>query len=110
MLRQEKEDAEKVIKETKMLEEDTRERIMAMEESMVNMNYIFETTNSYPKHLEKKNVELKKEREVVMVPIDLDVMNSDGVHPKEQEAVKNCQATDFNKCLIEEDLSTSKKK
>lgn len=105
MLRQEKEEAEKVLKESKILEEDAQEKIMAMEQSMVNTNYIFETTTSYLKRLEKKNVELKKEREA-----GLDVMNTDEVYAKEQEAVKKCQAADLEKRLFEEDISTFKKK
>ncbi|WMV47520.1 hypothetical protein MTR67_040905 [Solanum verrucosum] len=50
-----------------MLDENTVERIMEMEQVLVNINSMIETTNSGINTLERYNVGLKKEEEVLML-------------------------------------------
>ncbi|KAG5605955.1 hypothetical protein H5410_027447 [Solanum commersonii] len=67
LIRQDKKDAEKVHQEKQMLEENTMERIMEMEQMLVNTNYMSETINSLLNTLEMDNVGLKKDMEIVML-------------------------------------------
>ncbi|XP_055811847.1 putative E3 ubiquitin-protein ligase RF4 isoform X2 [Solanum dulcamara] len=108
ILRQVKEDAEKVRQEMQMLEENTMEKIVEMEQELVNSNSMIETTNSRLNTLERDNVELKKERHALMLSTGEYAMDVNNALAKEQEAVKKCQAADVEKRSFEEDLSTIK--
>ncbi|TMW85793.1 hypothetical protein EJD97_022490 [Solanum chilense] len=108
MLRQEKNDAEKVHLEKEMLEKDTTERIMEMELAQVNTNSMSEITNSLIKTLEMDNVKLKKDIEALMLSTSENPMNVNNVLAKEQEAIKKCQVAEMEKHSFEKDLSTFK--
>ncbi|KAH0634976.1 hypothetical protein KY284_037762 [Solanum tuberosum] len=108
MLRQEKKDAEKVHQEKEMPEKDTMERIMEMEQALVNTNSMSEITNSLLNTLEMDNVGLKKDMEALMLSTSKHAMNVNNALAKEQEAIKNCQAADMERHSFEEDLSTIK--
>ncbi|KAH0633937.1 putative E3 ubiquitin-protein ligase RF298 [Solanum tuberosum] len=108
MMRQEKEDAEKVHQEKQMLEETTMERIMEMEQTLVNTNSMGETINSLLNTLEMDNVGLKKDMKVVMLSTGEHAMNVNNALANEKDAIKKCQAADMEKRSFEEDLSTIK--
>ncbi|KAK4732173.1 hypothetical protein R3W88_025161 [Solanum pinnatisectum] len=110
MLRQEKEDAEKVLQEKEKLEKDTMERIMEMEQVLVNTNSMSETANSLLNTLEMDNVGLKKDMEALILSTGEHAMNVNNALAKEQEAIKKCQAADMEKHSFEEGLSTIKQK
>ncbi|TMW85524.1 hypothetical protein EJD97_023015 [Solanum chilense] len=108
MLRQEKEDAEKVYQEKEMLEKDTLVRIMEMEQAQVNTNSMSETLNYLLKTLEMDNVGLKKDIEALMLSTSENAMNQNNALAKEQEVIKKCQVADMEKHSFEKDLSTFK--
>ncbi|KAG5621254.1 hypothetical protein H5410_006472 [Solanum commersonii] len=60
---QESPEVEKVHSKMQMLEKNTREKIMKIEQVLVNINSMTETTNSRLNTLEMDNVELKKDME-----------------------------------------------
>ncbi|KAH0669496.1 hypothetical protein KY285_023658 [Solanum tuberosum] len=93
-----------------MLEENTMERIMQMEKTLVNTNSMSETINSLLNTLEMDNVGLKKDMEIVMLSTCKHAINMKNVLAKEQDAMKKCQAADTEKRSFEEDLSTIKLK
>uniref|UniRef100_M1CTQ2 E3 ubiquitin-protein ligase RF298 n=1 Tax=Solanum tuberosum TaxID=4113 RepID=M1CTQ2_SOLTU len=108
LIRQEKKDAEKVHQEKQILEENTMERIMEIEQMLVNTNSMSETINSLLNTLEMDNVGLKKDMEIVMLSTCKHAMNVKNVLAKEQDAMKKCEAADTEKRSFEEDLSTIK--
>ncbi|KAK6780716.1 hypothetical protein RDI58_022900 [Solanum bulbocastanum] len=73
-----------------MLDENTMERIIEMEQALVNSNSMIETTNSSINTLERYNVGLKKQEEVLMLSNDVYAMNMNNVLAKEQETIKKC--------------------
>ncbi|WMV47517.1 hypothetical protein MTR67_040902 [Solanum verrucosum] len=108
MMRQEKEDAEKVHQEKQMLEETTMDRIVEMEQTLVNTNSMGETINSLLNTLEMDNVGLKKDMKVVMLSTSEHAMNVNNALANEKDAIKKCQAADMEKRSFEEDLSIIK--
>uniref|UniRef100_M1DD13 Nutrient reservoir n=1 Tax=Solanum tuberosum TaxID=4113 RepID=M1DD13_SOLTU len=95
MLRQEREDDEKVHREMQMLEENAIERIMEMEQAFVNTNCMIETTNYGLSTLERYNVGPKKEMEALMLCTGVYAMNVNNALTKVQEAVKKFQAAEW---------------
>uniref|UniRef100_M1ANZ2 Uncharacterized protein n=1 Tax=Solanum tuberosum TaxID=4113 RepID=M1ANZ2_SOLTU len=91
-----------------MLEENTRERIMKIEQVLVNINSMTETNNSHLNTLEMDNVELKKDMKALMLFTSVHAMNVKNALAREHEAIKKCQAADVEKHSSKKDLSTIK--
>ncbi|KAH0754566.1 hypothetical protein KY290_024836 [Solanum tuberosum] len=89
LIRQEKKDAEKVHQEKQILEENTMERIMEIEQMLVNTNSMSETIiNSLLNTLEMDNVGLKKDMEIQQQEKANKVVDQFKVLMKQEEWVK----------------------
>ncbi|XP_059298016.1 putative E3 ubiquitin-protein ligase RF298 [Lycium ferocissimum] len=109
ILRQDKEDAEKLHKDKQMLEENNMKRLTEMEHALSNASGQIEMANSTLRRLEVENAVLKKEMEAARMDAVGSATNFHQALAREQEILKKCQALEMEKGELQDDFSNLKR-
>ncbi|KAM3267362.1 putative E3 ubiquitin-protein ligase [Capsicum chacoense] len=109
MLRQEKEEAEKIQKEKQSQGECNMKRLSEMGYALSNAGGQIEMANSTLHRLEVENAVLKKELEAATLAALGSATNFHQAVAREQEILKKCQAREMEKGSLQEDFSTLKR-
>ncbi|KAI3773104.1 hypothetical protein L6452_04303 [Arctium lappa] len=108
-LRAEKEEAEKMMKDKQVMEENTMKRLSEMTTALNNANYQIEMASSAIVRLEAEKCYLKKEMDGARMRNASEAENLELALQKEQEALKKSQSFGSEKNLLEEELKALKR-
>lgn len=109
MLKQEKEEAEKLQKEKQMVEENTMKRLSEMECALSNASGQSKMADSTLHRLKEENVSLKKEMDAATLAALESATNVHQAVAREQEMLKNCQALEMENGSLQHNFSTLKR-
>ncbi|KAL3364983.1 hypothetical protein AABB24_010239 [Solanum stoloniferum] len=109
MLKQEKEEAEKLQKEKQIVEENNMKRLSEMEYALSNASGQSKMADSTLHRLKEENVSLKKEMDAATLAALESATNFHQAVAREQEILKKCQAWEMEKGSLQDNFSTLKR-
>ncbi|KVI12435.1 putative E3 ubiquitin-protein ligase RF298 [Cynara cardunculus var. scolymus] len=107
-LRAEKEEAEKMMKDKQVAEENNMRKLSEMTTALNNANYQIEMASSAVVRLKSEKIILKKEMEAARIRSSIEAKRLEAALQKEQEAYKKSQSFGTEKSLLEEELKALK--
>ncbi|CAL1362111.1 unnamed protein product [Linum trigynum] len=110
VLRQEKEEAEQLAKDSKVLEENALKRVAEMDMAVVNSTDQIEKANAAINGLEAQRKLLKKYMEAAKLQASESAARCQNAFEREQKAMKDSQCWERERIFLQEELQTHKQK
>ncbi|CAN6482653.1 unnamed protein product [Victoria cruziana] len=109
-LRQEREEASRMIKERQTLEENTIKKLSEMEAAMARTSAQLGYASGATHRLELENVELRKEMEAAKVHAEEAAANCSEASRREKKTLTKISSCERQKELLQEELATERRK